>query len=47
MVLSAYLLQIATNDNMRQAMAIAHWVSSGVFVIGYVAHLFVRRAGSV
>ena len=44
MVLSAYLLQIATNESLRQAMTIAHWVSSGVFVIGYVAHLIVRRA---
>jgi len=43
MAFSAYLLQIATNESLRQAMAIAHWVTSGVFVIGYIAHLFVRR----
>ena len=43
MVFSAYLLQIATNDSLRQAMAIAHWISSGVFVIGYAVHLIVRR----
>lgn len=40
MGLSAYLLQIATNDALRQAMAIAHWVTSALFVIGYVVHLF-------
>lgn len=40
MTLSAYLLQVATNETLREAMAIAHWVSSGVFVIGYVVHLF-------
>jgi hypothetical protein len=44
MVLSAYLLQIATNESLRHAMAIAHWVSSGLFVIAYLVHLFgVRR----
>jgi hypothetical protein len=43
MTLSAYLLQVATNETLREAMAIAHWVSSGVFVIGYVVHLGVRR----
>ncbi len=47
MVLSAYLLQIATNDSLRQAMAVSHWISSGVFVIGYVAHLIVRRDANV
>ena len=39
MTLSAYLLQIATNETLREAMAAAHWVSSGLFVIGYAVHL--------
>jgi uncharacterized membrane protein YidH (DUF202 family) len=39
MALSGYLLQIATSDALRHAMEIAHWVSSGLFVIGYVIHL--------
>jgi uncharacterized membrane protein YidH (DUF202 family) len=39
MALSAYLLQVATNDTLRQAMALAHWITSGVFVIGYLIHL--------
>jgi len=39
MTLSAYLLQIATNDPLRQAMAAAHWVTSAVFVVGYGVHL--------
>lgn len=39
MTLSAYLLQISTNETLRFAMEIAHWVSSGLFVIGYVIHL--------
>ena len=43
MTLSAYLLQIATNEALRSAMAIAHWVSSGVFVLAYAAHLIVGR----
>lgn len=39
MSLSAYLLQIATNETVRQAMAVAHWITSGLFVIGYLVHL--------
>ncbi|HEX8619293.1 MAG TPA: hypothetical protein VF911_17050 [Thermoanaerobaculia bacterium] len=39
MALSAYLLQIATNDTMRDVMAWAHWITSGVFVLGYLIHL--------
>ena len=43
MTLSGYLMQIATNDSIRQAMAVAHWITSGLFVIAYAAHLGVRR----
>jgi hypothetical protein len=43
MTLSAYLLQIATNETLRQAMAVAHWVTSGAFVVGYVVHLILGR----
>jgi uncharacterized membrane protein YidH (DUF202 family) len=43
MTLSAYLLQIATNETLRQAMAVAHWITSGAFVIGYVVHLILGR----
>ncbi|HET8799012.1 MAG TPA: hypothetical protein VFO89_15065 [Thermoanaerobaculia bacterium] len=39
MALSAYLLQIATNETLREAMAVAHWITSGVFAIGYILHL--------
>lgn len=42
MTLSAYLLQIATNESLRSAMAIAHWITSGVFAVTYVVHLFER-----
>jgi len=44
MALSAYLLQVATNESLRQAMSIAHWVTSALFVIAYGAHL-VRGKG--
>lgn len=43
MTLSGYLFQIATNDTLRQSMAVAHWIASGLFVIGYVGHLIVGR----
>jgi uncharacterized membrane protein YidH (DUF202 family) len=43
MTLSAYLLQIATNESLRTAMAAAHWITSGVFVVAYAVHLFKPR----
>jgi hypothetical protein len=46
MALSGYLLQIATADALREAMAITHWVSSGLFVVGYVIHLIPPRTGA-
>lgn len=39
MALSAYLLQIATHEPTREAMKIAHWVSSALFVVVYAIHL--------
>ena len=44
MVLSGYLLQVATADATRQAMAIAHWISSALFVLAYVIHLVTKKA---
>ncbi|HYI11159.1 MAG TPA: hypothetical protein VEK57_19030 [Thermoanaerobaculia bacterium] len=43
MTLSAYLLQIATNESVRQAMAVAHWATSGVFAVSYTVHLIIGR----
>lgn len=42
MVLSGYLLQVSTGETTRQAMAIAHWISSGVFVLGYGVHIILK-----
>lgn len=42
MALSAYLLQISTNEALREAMAIAHWVTSGVFVVVYAIHFLIK-----
>lgn len=44
MVLSGYLLQVSTADATRQAMAIAHWISSALFVVAYVIHLLTKKA---
>ena len=44
MVLSGYLLQVSTGNATRQAMAIAHWISSGLFVAAYVIHLVTKKA---
>lgn len=45
MVLSGYFLQVATHETLREAMAIAHWIASGIFVIGYALH-FARKPPS-
>jgi len=45
MIASGYLLQIATADATRKAMAIAHWVTSAFFVIAYVVHLLTKKNG--
>jgi hypothetical protein len=42
MTLSGYLMQISANEALLKAMTIAHWVSSGVFVLVYAVHL-IRR----
>jgi hypothetical protein len=39
MIASGYLLQISTSDAIRNAMAIAHGITSMFFVIGYVIHM--------
>ena len=46
MALSAYLLQVATNETLREAMAWAHWISSAVFVAAYLIHLVIGRSKS-
>jgi len=43
MTLSGYLMQVAVADATRKAFAISHWVSVGLFAIGYIAHLIPRR----
>lgn len=43
MTLSAYLMQIATHETLRQAMAIAHDATSVLFVIAYAAHVVIGR----
>jgi hypothetical protein len=44
MVLSGYLLQTSTADATRQAMAVAHWITSGFFVLAYAVHFLWRRS---
>jgi hypothetical protein len=46
MIASGYLMQVSTADSLRQAMAVAHWISSGAFVIAYGVHVFYRRSAS-
>jgi uncharacterized membrane protein YidH (DUF202 family) len=46
MVASGFLMQVSTGDATRKAFAVAHWISSALFVIGYAAHLTGRRPSS-
>lgn len=46
MVLSGYFMQVTTGDALRHAYAVAHWMSTGLFVILYVVHLIPRGAQS-
>ena len=43
MTLSAYFMQIATNDTLRDTMKWVHLVTSAAFTIAYVAHLIKAR----
>lgn len=42
MTLSGYLMQVSTADATRRAMAIAHWLTSALFLAAYVAHWITR-----
>lgn len=43
MAFSGYLLQVSADETMREVMAVTHWITSGVFVVAYLAHQLVRR----
>jgi hypothetical protein len=44
MALSAYLLQVSTNETLRTAMAWAHWITSGVFLLAFLIHWVIGRS---
>ena len=44
MTLSAYLLQVSTNETLREVMAWAHWISSAAFAAAYLIHLAIGRS---
>lgn len=44
MALSAYLLQVATNETLRQVMAWAHWITSALFLLAYLIHWAIGRS---
>ncbi len=44
MTISGYLMQVTVADATRKFFAVTHWVSVGIFVAVYIAHLVpVRR----
>ncbi len=46
MVASGYLLQTAVSPGWRRAWVVLHLVSSGLWLIGYLAHLLSPRPGA-
>lgn len=47
MVLSGYLMQVITHEQLQYAMRVVHWVTSAGFSLAYIAHQvmhFRRRA---
>lgn len=44
MTLTGYLMQVITDERTRHWMVVAHWVTSAIFVLSYVAHLLARPA---
>jgi uncharacterized membrane protein YidH (DUF202 family) len=46
MALSAYLLQVSTNETLRVGLAWAHWISSAAFLLAYLIHLAIGRSKS-
>lgn len=39
MTVSGYLMQVAVADATRKAFAVSHWISVGLFLVGYLAHV--------
>ena len=42
MIFSGYLLQVFTSELALEVSAWTHWISSGVFVAGYLVHQIVK-----
>lgn len=42
MVFSGYLLQVFTSELALELSVVTHWISSAVFVIGYLVHQVVK-----
>lgn len=42
MVFSGYLLQVLTGEAALQWSVVIHWISSGLFVVGYLVHQVVK-----
>lgn len=45
MVMSAYLMQVLTNERLVEAMRVTHWISSALFVIGLLVHQLTKTRG--
>ncbi len=42
MILSGYFIQVSAADATRHAMAVAHWISSALFVLAYGVHVITK-----
>ena len=46
MALSAYLLQVSTNETLREVMAWAHGITSALFLLAYLIHWIIGRSAA-
>lgn len=46
MILSGYLMQVVTHEQIQFAMRLAHWISSAVFTLAYLGHQLPRRTST-
>lgn len=43
MALSGYLLQVTSSERWHSGAAWGHWITSSLFVLGYLIHQFLRK----
>lgn len=42
MIASGYLIQVTTGETLLRIHELTHWITSGLFVVGYLVHQFIK-----